>query len=153
MSGEEPPVRRKKIERVQDWSERKKTAFLEHLSLTANVRASARAVDMSEQSVYRLRSRCDVFRGGWEVALREGYARLELMMLERAIGGTVKPAGKAGQAASEMIEYSDRLGLALLAAHRSTVRGTTEAAADPGAARRRIEAKLEEMNRRLGGGD
>jgi hypothetical protein len=139
------------IERA--WSDRKRKEFLEHLALTANVRASARSVDMSEQSVYRLRGRCDVFRAGWEVALREGYARLELMMLERAIGGTVKPAGKAGQVASEMIEYSDRLGLALLAAHRAAVRGPAEAPADPGAARRRIEAKLEEMNRRLGGGD
>jgi hypothetical protein len=152
MVGDKAPVGRTS-KRARDWSERKKTAFLEHLSLTANVRASARAVDMSEQCVYRLRGRCDVFRAGWEVALRKGYARLELMMLERAIGGTVKPVGKAGQPASEMIEYSDRLGLALLAAHRAAVRGTVETLPDPGAARRRIEEKLDEMNRRMGGGD
>ena len=152
MSGDEAAPTRRKHERIQDWSERRRKDFLEHLSLTANVRASARAVNMSEQSVYRLRARCDVFRAGWEVALREGYARLEVVMLERAIGVPVAPGGKA-KAADRMMEYSDRLALALLAAHRAAVRGVPDAPPDPGAARRRIEAKLEEMSRRLGGGD
>lgn len=133
------------------WTKGKRDAFLAELAATANVRASARAVGMSEGCVYRLRLRSTEFRRDWEAALREGYARLELVMLERAINGTDAEAGKA---AGKMADYSDRLGLALLAAHRATVRGEETPKAektDKGAARRRIEAKLAEMNRRMGG--
>lgn len=135
------------------WTKVKRDAFLAELAATANVRASARAVGMSEGCVYRLRLRSTEFRRDWEAALREGYARLELVMLERAINGR----DEAGLNAGKMADYSDRLGLALLAAHRATVRGEdapagkTDRKTDKGAARRRIEAKLAEMSRRMGG--
>ncbi len=145
------PVAPRKSERDRDWTERRQKAFLDHLACSVNVRASARAVRMSEPSVYRLRARSPEFRAGWDVALREGYARLEVVMLERAISGTVKPILSAGKVAGEMTEYSDRLGLTLLAAHRAAVHGDEAVAADPASARERIARKLAEMNRRLGG--
>jgi hypothetical protein len=60
-----------------------------------------------------------------------------------------------GQAVGTMREYSDRLGLALLAQHRASVRGER---ADPRPAeeteeqvRARQSARFSEMNRRMGG--
>ena len=152
MGGDETvPEKRRSSERSRDWSERRKADFLDHLAWSVNVRASCRAVRMSEPSVYRLRARDAEFRARWEVALREGYARLEVVMIERAILGTTKPILHAGKVAAEMTEYSDRLGLTLLAAHRASVHGEQAAAGDPGTARERIAARLAEMNRRLGG--
>lgn len=139
------------VVREGEWSRRKQKAFLEHLSWSVNVSASARSVGMGEPGVYRLRARSPEFRAAWEVALREGYARLEIVMLERAIMGTVKPQYYAGKLSGEMTEYSDRLGMTLLAAHRATVRGEDVERADPTAVRERIAAKLDEMCRRLGG--
>ena len=151
MGDEDTAPARRRSERDRDWTERKQKQFLYHLSWSVNVRASARAVSMSEPSVYRLRARSTEFRAAWDVALREGYARLEVVMLERAIGGTVKPIVSAGKVTGEMTEYSDRLGLSLLAAHRAAVHGVEANPGDPASARERIAAKLAEMNRRLGG--
>jgi hypothetical protein len=48
--------------RPERWTVEKQGAFLVKLAETANVRASARAVGMSEQGVYKLRARSAEFR-------------------------------------------------------------------------------------------
>lgn len=139
-------------ERAGTWTKAKRTEFLEQLAATANVRASARAVGMSEPGVYRLRQRSAEFRAAWAVALSEGYAKLELMLLERAMNGTVKPIFQLGKEVGSVTEYSDRLALTLLNAHRATVhRERVGAGEDPEETRRRISATLAEMNLRMGG--
>ena len=151
LRGKRVPAAKRKAKRAT-WTTEKKTAFLARLATTANVSASARSVRMSESSVYRLRQRSPQFRAEWQTALREGYARLELMMLERAMNGTQKPVFHAGQQVGFITEYSDRQALTLLSVHRDAVLGDGAARpqpSDPEELRQRILAKLDEMGGRL----
>lgn len=136
------------------WTPEKRREFLAKLAETANVRASARAVGMSVQGVYKLRARSSEFRKEWAAALREAYAQLEVMLLERALKGTRKPVFHGGAKIGSVTEYSDRLALTLLNAHHATVHGTAAAKAtrrDAKAVQARVSAKLSVMNKRMGG--
>jgi hypothetical protein len=101
-------------------------AFLSHLSETANVSASARAIDVGTSSIYAERRRSVVFRADWSVALAEGYARLEADMLLDAL---TSPSAKTTDAMLKARAQKDRLRLALLSMHRTSVK--TAAAATP----------------------
>jgi hypothetical protein len=139
---------------VKRWTLERQADFLAHLAMTCNVRASARAVGMSEQGVHRLRLRSPEFRDAWETALAEGYVRLEMMLLDRALNGVEKTVvGKNGEPAGSVTEHSDRLALALMnAPRRATPRPrAAEAQRDRKEVRRLVEAKLSEMNKRMGG--
>lgn len=94
---------------------KRREAFLAELALTANVAASARVAEVAEAAVYALRRKDEGFRRAWLEALAEGYAQLELQLLERALYGTPRARGAGAR------EFSERLALALLAAHRETV--------------------------------
>ena len=65
-------------------------AFFATLADTCNVTRAIRAAGVSRRTVYAHRIKHAAFRARWAEVLRESYARLELMMLERAINGTVK---------------------------------------------------------------
>lgn len=136
------------------WSARREEKFLATLAEMSNVAASARAAGISESSVYRHRQRSDEFRARWAAALREGYSKLETLLLERALNGVERPVWHGGRQVGTAREYSDRLALALLAAHRTSVTG-----AAPGAApalsdtevHEELVRRLSEMNVRMGG--
>ncbi len=132
------------------WSTERVAIFFATLARTANVLASERAAGMGERSSYSRRARDPEFRAAWDEALREGYAQLEIAMLERATNGQRRPVIHGGKIVTEVTEYSDRLALTLLAAHRAAVKGSGAAApaADREAIRRRIEAKIEAIGRR-----
>lgn len=107
--------------RAVRWNDGKRRDFLGELAATANVRAAARAAGMSEQAAYQLRKRDKGFATAWGTALCEGYAKLEMLMLERAIAGMAGddvPAGDSGRA----MTLSERTILSLLTHHRQTVR-------------------------------
>ena len=150
-----PKRRSKPKPKRESWTAEMKRTFLAELAATANVQASIRAIGMSESAVYRLRQRSPEFRAQWLAALREGYARLELMVLERAMNGTQKPIVHAGQIVGQVTEYSDRLALTLLTAHREAVmgEGAAKAASEPAEVRQRILDKLAEMNARMARND
>lgn len=134
---------------------RKQADFLAALAMTSNVAASARKVKVQESTIYKLRQRDPDFRRAWAAALAEGYARLELTMLERAINGVAGVEGGAEPAAGRV---SDRLAMALLTLHAKSVvderarakaeapTGDGEAADDPVAA---LVDKLDEMAERM----
>ena len=61
------------------------------------------------------------FRNGWAAAVREGYAKLELVLLERAMKGTPKLVRTARGSDRIMREYSTALAVALLRRHAETV--------------------------------
>ncbi len=148
------------------WNIKKRATFIAELSMTANVSASARAAKMKEAQAYAERRKSDAFRAEWAAALSEGYARLELMMLERAMRAlSPAPAKKEGEAAepidpaqSKIDEYSNKLAMTLLSAHRVSVRderGVTPTRAisqiNVVGAKERLSLKLDQMHARLTG--
>ena len=119
------------------WTEPKREAFLDHLAQSCNIAASCRAVGMSEAGLYKLKARDAEFRAGMERAVAESYAKLELMMLERFMYGTTKTIREKGRIVREITEYSDRVAMGLLQAHRETaarVRETNQHSLRPDAA-------------------
>jgi hypothetical protein len=123
--------------------------FLEKLSATANVTASAKAAGVDTSAVYRRRAASAAFCAGWVRALGEGYARLEAELLAQAL---TRVNGQATERTLKALAQKQRLGLTLLAAHRAAVRGsaTLSPIAQPaGTARERITAKLRAMHERM----
>lgn len=94
--------------------------FLDHLAESSNVTASAKTAGVTSSAIYRERRRNADFAGRWHQALCEGFVRLETELLSEALlsaNGNMKDATLKAKA------QKYRLGLALLAAHRSSVRG------------------------------
>jgi hypothetical protein len=96
-----------------------RTKFLAHLSETANVSESARVSGVNKSSAYRERRESAEFRINWAIALCEGYARLEAELLSDALTAAT---GKTSDATLKARAQKDRLRLALLAMHRSSVK-------------------------------
>ena len=143
-------ARNKAIAKV--WTTAKKRRFLDELALTCNVAKSARAAKMTDSSAYRLRERSDTFREDWAVALRIGYERLELSLLEQALKAAEAPPLPPAEGKAQ--EAANRLALNLLQAHRDAVvatAGRKPVSARGGSAREWFEAKLAEMNKRMSG--
>jgi len=107
------------------WTEAIRGTFLDQLALSANVRASAQAVNMSFQGAYKLRRRDADFARGWDVALREGYAMLELEMLHRARFGSTRTITERSDTAlvceTMVHDYPDGLAMRLLALHQARI--------------------------------
>jgi hypothetical protein len=111
------------------WNQDRRNLFLAELAASANVSASARAAGMKEAQAYAERRKSASFRGAWQEALSEGYAQLELMMLERAMQALRSKGGAPDPAKTRMEEYSNKLAMTLLAAHSAAVRGIKSASA------------------------
>ncbi len=131
------------------WSATVQRQFLAALIDTLNVRAAARKAGVSESSVYRHRQQSDGFRAAWAQAIQEGYARLELLMLERAVKGVTRPVFFGGKRIGTVTEYSDRAALALLARRRGELADDTAPVEDEASVRQRMTQRLEEMAARL----
>ena len=56
------------------------------------------------------------FRAGWARAVAEGYAKLELVLLDRAMNGMVKRVPSGGTE-KRIREYPNQLAMALLKRH------------------------------------
>ena len=81
---------RARAPRKDGWSPQRREKFLGELAETCNVKLACAAVKMSDVGAYKLRRRDAGFRLAWRRALTEGYAKLEIQMLERALIGEVK---------------------------------------------------------------
>ena len=119
---------------------RARKAFLDHLAMTSNVAASARAAGVSSARAYALRRRHPGFHDQWQAALAEGFARLEAELLAEALRAV---SGKVSEATLKSRAQRQRLGLALLAMHRASVRGAPKQAALPSDSRAALAAKVE----------
>jgi hypothetical protein len=104
------------------WSPTKEDKFLIELGRTCNVTASARYVGMSVRSAYHRRAKDADFRAAWTVAIGEGYQQLELVLLQRAIGGDRKPVFQLGKQVGSIKDYPDRIAITLLTQHRLTAK-------------------------------
>lgn len=120
------PQKRKR--RATDWTKARTTKFIETLADSCNVSLAARAVQRSINSVYSKRAKDAGFRAQWDQALSIGYSRLEMMMLERALHGTEKVITLKSGEPKIMMEYNDRVALALLRQHRESVAAFEERA-------------------------
>lgn len=94
--------------------------FFLTLADSCNVVRSAKAAGFSANWAYRKRKSDAAFRNGWAQAVREGYAKLELVLLERAMTGTPKLVRTSKGGDRIMREYSTSLAVALLKRHADT---------------------------------
>ncbi len=142
--GASPKAARRPQRPAVPWSAEREAIFLEALAQTCSVTNAVRASGLSSATIYRRRDASDMFRAAWVQALREAYVRLETELLGRALNGVRKPVWHAGKKVGSVVEYSDRLALALLGQYRETCRGgaslvtlraLAEEASEAGAAR------------------
>jgi hypothetical protein len=126
-------------------------AFLSHLAQTSNVSASAKVAGVTTRPVYDLRKKSEQFCAKWLAALSEGYARLEANLLSEALSA---PASNLKDSTFKQKQMKTRIGMALLAAHKATVRGSSTAAPsrsrDPKEVQARLEARFAAMRKRMG---
>ena len=138
----------------QSWTKAKTAMFLATLADTCNVVRAAKSAGVSTNYAYRRRKADAAFRAGWAAAIAEGYAKLELVLLDRALNGKIKVVrGTAGGKDARIREYSDTLALALLKRHQETAaEADYEQDGDEVAeARERIIAKLARLKDRVAG--
>ena len=112
-------LRRRQASRQSIRPEQVETFFTE-LADSCNVERSARIAGISKAWVYERRTRNGEFRRRWGAAVREGYSKLELILLERAMKGTPKLVRTGKGDDRVMREYSTALAVALLRRHAET---------------------------------
>lgn len=136
--------------RRSDWSQAKRDKFIEVLADSCNVSLAARAIKRSISNVYKQRTQNADFRAAWDQALAIGYARLEMMMLERALHGVKKIIVLKSGETKVMREYPDRIALSLLRLHRENVAATDDGVDDDDyqEACQRIITRLERLRER-----
>ena len=145
----------KRTGRPSDWSQEKADRFIEVLCDSCNVSLAARSIGRSISNVYQKRSKDAAFRAACDQALSIGYAKLEMMMLERALHGVEKTVTLKSGESRIMREYNDRVALALLRHHRDSV-AAFESQVDEeeyGEACERIIDKLARLREREAGKD
>jgi hypothetical protein len=111
----------KRTGRHSDFTQAKADKFIQVLADSCNVSLAARAIKRSIGNIYHHRQKDAEFRAAWDQALSIGYARLEMMMLERALHGVEKLVVLKSGETKVMREYSDRVALSLLRLHRENV--------------------------------
>jgi hypothetical protein len=153
-----PGMNRRLQKRVRSdgWTPRKRKIFLEHLAATSNVTASAAEAGMSGSGVYQLRLRDSLFREAWSAALEEGYARLEMMLLERCFATRPTPRIDGGKIVATAETMDPELALRLLKQHWAKKEGKRRGGIMPGKAsmdevREALLKKLSALNKRMGG--
>ena len=128
------------------WTPAARTTFLDDLARTAHVAGAARAAGVPETSPYHLRQ-CDAeFRAAWDAAIEAGYQRLELLLLRRATFGEATDG-------EDVSRISTTFALGLLKNYHARTRRDPDLPRPMRGAllRDKIEAKLAELNRRMGG--
>jgi hypothetical protein len=104
------PVPRK-CERHDGWTPERQSAFIEALADTGSVDAACKAVNMSTVGAYHLRRQpeAESFRKAWEAALQLGVARVEDVVMDRALNGVEEPLYSYGKLIGTRRRYNDRL--------------------------------------------
>lgn len=139
--------------RADAFTAERQRAFLIHLAETANVLESMKLVGVTSNTIYLLRKKSVGFRNAWDAALKEGYVRLEAMMLARQIKEQAIDFATDG-APARTNSHSDRTSIALLGQHSKRVAeysaATRNTLDDPKAARERVMRNLRTVARAYG---
>ncbi|WP_054586507.1 hypothetical protein [Sphingopyxis macrogoltabida] len=117
---------KKKQRSRREISERKRDAFIRHLSETCNVTLSAKRVGVAFSTFYKIRQRDPVFAAAWQGALDDGYQRLEMGLLNAALAvveGRRPDAGEDGGEDRVIAPMSMDQALRVLGRHEGSVRG------------------------------
>lgn len=134
--------------------------FFATLAETCNVKRSCKAAGISPQRCYEKRKDDAGFRQRWGEALAAGYAKLEMVLLERALVGSVKTTTvtdskdqvDVSTKTTKVREYNNALAMSLLKMHRDTVRDVEDreiGAAEVEEARARIIARLDRIKAKV----
>ena len=112
-AGELPPFTPvpRQCARHDGWTPERQIAFIEALADTGSVDAACKAVNMSTVGAYHLRrqSGATSFRKAWETALQLGVARVEDVVMDRALNGVEEPLYSYGKLVGTRRRYNDRL--------------------------------------------
>jgi len=140
------------------WTPKVRARFFAELANSCNVKAACAKVGMSVTGAYNLRDRDPSFRLGWRRHIAQGYAKLELQMLERALIGEsrlrrvlAKPETDDERALDLVSRYSSRVAETLYRAHRADAIDYDLNGDDPDGeeARALIEEKVEKLRAAL----
>jgi hypothetical protein len=134
----------------RDWSQAKAASFLGVLAVTCNVSEACRRSRVPMTVAYRRRKMDAAFRAGWVEAIALAYARLELVLLERAFNGTERVITRKDGSEERMREYPNHIALRLLQMHRETaIEAESEMPVeDVTEIRERLVRKLQRMKKR-----
>lgn len=104
--------------RHNGWTRDKMLRFIELLAECGSVTASAKAVGMSRQSAYNLRTRLygQPFDLAWEAALEFGLNAVAHEAVDRALNGTLVPVYHRGELVGERRVFNERAVLNLMLA-------------------------------------
>lgn len=102
------------------WTDAAEARFLDALAASCNVTLSAAATGFSKEAIYRRRRADPAFAARWQAALEQGYAALEMLLVQRA---TDALAGLALDSDQLLLPASFREATNLLQLHRAAVRG------------------------------
>jgi len=112
-AGELPPFTPvpRQCARHDGWTPERQIAFIEALADTGSVAAACKAVDMSTVGAYHLRRQpgAESFRKAWLAALQLGVARVEDVVMDRALNGVEEPLYSYGKLIGTRTRYNDRL--------------------------------------------
>ncbi|MFN3945174.1 MAG: hypothetical protein ACK4K7_09615 [Allosphingosinicella sp.] len=134
------------------WTATRVAHFFDVLAASCNVAEACRQSGLDERGAFRRRRTDADFRARWKIAIDEAHARLQLMLLERMMNGTVKQVLR-GDVVFDLKEYSNSVAFALLKAHGDTAAEAAAEAEMPEeeieAVRQRILGKLKAVRRRM----
>ena len=129
------------------WTKKKRAIFLDELAGTCNVRAAAKAAEVTSASVYRLRRKDQVFAEEWREALQAGYEMLETELLAHML--STNPEDPIERPNGCRVNVRDVV--QLLEMHRRYMQGKWRGAplkrADPDDTNKAILKKLEAIDR------
>lgn len=102
--------------RATGWTPRRQCDFIRALAAMGTVGRAARAVGLSRQSAYALRSRPDAasFVRAWDNALSIGYDRIFEMAMDRALNGVTRPRYYRGRQVGTITRPDLRMAMAVL---------------------------------------
>ncbi|WP_229954422.1 hypothetical protein [Parasphingorhabdus litoris] len=131
----------------------KQAVFLEQLAITSSIKQSAKVAGIPNSTLYLWQQNDPDFAAAWLKALAEGYALLEMEMLERARQGVERKIFYHGKHVETVRDYDHRMALQLLRLHKETVAmvraAQAEAAAEPETVHDTLDEKLKKINVRL----
>lgn len=112
------------------WDQADERLFLDTLAATCNVRASAAAAGFSTAAIYWRRRHHPDFARRWASALEQGYARLEMLLVQRATEALEGHDADPDAVAGGIAPLTAKEAIQILRLHQSQVHGG--GAAHPG---------------------